>query len=382
MKHNKAIYLASGSLAVALVFIALQFSTDTPQQIITSESQSYSDAATNQPNKKVNTAAATKFPLENPKAIEAVEDNSETNPFYGEEAKTRLIQISKQFEQDIKYPSYSKPIEDEKALVKYTPNRSTEASLPIRPKDTNSPSINLKTDKLHYFQGEKIFATAHVRGVNEGSQIRVSGRVIQNGKTIQEQDGVYSDELPKLVSLEFDLGDFEASTLNDQLRVVASFEIEGRNYEIGSPIQYTSHIANIVDVASAQVRNEFLVIPINVQTSDIGYHQISANLYSAETGQPLVHLSAQKEMQTEVDRIELTAHIAALKAMGHEGPYLLKDMVLTRMPSPPKYTTEYGRVSQQEYYVEGFAFEEYDDVPYVDEEALARLDFLNQLGAN
>jgi hypothetical protein len=50
------------------------------------------------------------------------------------------------------------------------------------------------------------------------------------------------------------------------------------------------------------------------------------------------------------------------------------------MPSSPNFTTEYGSASEDSYAINGYAFDEYDDVPYVDEEAQQRHEFLQQVG--
>ncbi len=70
-----------------------------------------------------------------------------------------------------------------------------------------------------------------------------------------------------------------------------------------------------------------------------------------------------------------------LKKMGHEGPYELKDIKLIRSPSAPKYLTQQGLVEVASFSIAGFPFSEYEDIPYVDEQAQARLDFLTQLGS-
>ena len=123
-----------------------------------------------------------------------------------------------------------------------------------------------------------------------------------------------------------------------------------------------------------------LQIPVYVTTTQPGYHQLSAILFNAETGEPLVHLNAEKELLVERDMIPLQAHIAALKATGHQGPYLLKNFSLIRQPSEPDFTTRYGKVPSQAVPVDGFAFSEYRDEPYVDQEAQQRLEFLKKLG--
>ena len=105
-----------------------------------------------------------------------------------------------------------------------------------------------------------------------------------------------------------------------------------------------------------------------------------AALEVADTGKPLVHITAEKELLIENDFILLKSHIVSLKAAGSEGPYILKDFTLIRMPSAPTFMTEYGKVPEEGIAINGFSFSEYRDEPYEDAEAKERLEFLSKLG--
>jgi hypothetical protein len=80
-----------------------------------------------------------------------------------------------------------------------------------------------------------------------------------------------------------------------------------------------------------------LQIPLYINTSAPDLFAISGNLYDAESDIPLVHLNAIEELTSESGVIQLNTHIVALKKMGYEGPYKLKDISLSRGPSAPKY---------------------------------------------
>ena len=312
----------------------------------------------------------------------ALEKNYLENPFSGQETKARLIQISDGFAEDIQHPTTSKPIRDEVALQKYLPNQSVASSIAISPKIENSPEVSIKSSKHQYFMGESITAIAQVHGLTAEQNISVSGRLIQNGKQITTAMITPLAQDPHQFELNFhSLDNLELNSAN-LARVVASFQLGSQHIEIGTAINYVSAVASVDHIAAAQVENEYLSIPIYITTSSPGYHQVSGILYKADSKQALLSLSAEKELLTNYDAIPLKAHIAALKSMGHEGPYVLKDVTLTRMPSKPKFTTEYGTVSQDSFNIEGFPFSDYQDVPYVDEQAQARLEFLTQLGSS
>ena len=155
---------------------------------------------------------------------------------------------------------------------------------------------------------------------------------------------------------------------------------EGKVYSRGTSIEYISTMAAIEDVASAEIVDEYLNIPVYVATQKPGYHRVRGNLYDRETGEPLVHLRAEGQINSNADILTLKAHISALKAAGSEGPYELRDLSLQRLPSKPDYITEFGKAGQKVYDINGFSFSEYLDKPYVNEKSQRIAKELRRLG--
>ncbi len=313
-----------------------------------------------------------------PEAVAAAEPETvyEDNPFSSQEAKARLIQIADSYREQIQYPRHSRPIHSEAAYAKYVPNQSMPAGRPLNADGPDGPAISVKTDKHQYFAGDDIAVTTQLSGARSSS---VSVQLIMNGQEIQTSDTQAAvADTPQNFRLDIPV----SMHINGptEARVSARFSIDGAPREIGTPVLISPSIATVSHTGDAYVDGEYLKIPVYVDSRKPGYHQLSANLISADAQQPLVHLSEQHELQTNQGIITLRAHIAALKAMGDEGPYLLSDLRFVRMPSPPEFTTEYGRSAQDIFEVAGFPFSDYDDVDYVDEAAQERLQFLSQLG--
>jgi len=316
-----------------------------------------------------------------------VETNSVENPFLEKETKARLIQIADNFSEDIQYPHYSKPIRNNDELEKYLPNRSVASSVALRPSDDSSPRISIKSSKHQYFTGENIVSIARIDGLDTDQAVSVSARLVRNGHVLSETRGIRSEQDTASFDITFNKLDALENTGSGLLRIIAHFDMgnfapKNKGYEIGTPVNYVNVVASIDHVGAAQVNDVFLDIPVYVNTTNVGFHQVSANLYNAKTGKALLHLSAEKELLSERDVIPLQAHITALKAMKHEGPYELKDISLTRMPSRPDFKTEYGHVPQISFHISGYPFSDYEDAPYVDEQAQARLEFLTKLGGS
>lgn len=312
--------------------------------------------------------------------VTKVEDerNPEDNPFFEAETKARLIQVTQEFAQDIQYPDFSKPIRDADELNKYLPNESVASSLDIQQEGAVGPKLYLKTSKYQYFRGEVVTAQARIEGVPAGATIQVQSRLVKLGNTLSQTEGQVTSANSFMIT--YQPNDIPVIQGSDELRLIATFSVDDQQYELGAPLSYLNSIASIDDVASASVNEAYLEIPVYVTTRQPGYHQLAANLYDAKTGKPLVHLTSEKELSSTQDFLLLRAHAAALKVSGSEGPYVLKDFVLNRMPSAPRYETEYGQVNKASFKVNGVSFADFSDEPYVDEQAQERLEFLSQLG--
>ena len=314
------------------------------------------------------------------KINENSQDHHINNIFIEKEAKARLLQISNSFAKDILYPENSKPIRNQDELNKYTPNQSSTTSRATNIKKSESPQISIKASKHQYFIGETIFADASIEGLSSLQSVKVSGFLLQEGKIVANANVQRNTEIPSSYQLSFTSPANSVTNNSSSLRLVAQFNIDQQQYEIGTAIRYTHSVANIKYVGESFVNSAYLHIPVFINTTNTGYHLVSANLYDEKNEQPLVHLSEEKNLLSQNDFIELKAHVAALKSMEHQGPYELRDILLTRMPSRPNYVTEYGLVEKNRYSVNGFPFSDYEDTPYTDESTQERLEFLNQLG--
>ena len=294
--------------------------------------------------------------------------------------RARLAQVADDYAEQIQYPDTSLPIRNQEALSKYLPNKGFETERPIDVANESGPSIHLRTNKQQYFNGETIEASVSLSGLTDQHWIMVQLRLIGQGQELIRSEPMSGNQQASSYLLR--LTDVSAlpSAEPEMYRVVANINIDGQSYEIGTPVTLVPSVSEVTLVDTARISNEYLEIPVHISTTQPGYHELSANLYSQTSEQPLIHLSAQTELLDSDSVMALKAHVAALKVSGDSGPYWLKDIALQRMPSAPQFITEYGHASQQVYEVNGFDLDRYDDTPYVDEEANERLQFLRQLG--
>ena len=142
-----------------------------------------------------------------------------------------------------------------------------------------------------------------------------------------------------------------------------------------APFFYDEPIGRITEVGAAHVDGVNLVIPVSADLEGPGYYAVSGNLYSTD-GNPLVHLESKAQLSVFDNSTTLKAHRAALQAQGDAGPYLLKDLMLRKLPDKPGDRTLFGPSSKQIFKVQGFPFDRYAQDPYEDPLRKARLEFL------
>ncbi len=302
----------------------------------------------------------------------------EDNPLAERELLLRLSEVSDQYAEAIHYPVTSEPIHDAAALQKYLPNQSVSSAMPLDPSRPDGTRMLLQTDRYRYDSGQDVVATVILDALPAGAEVRVAGRLLRQGQLVAETAGITLEGGAAFGLL------FAAETLAGQpggeLRVVAEVGLDGRRHELGAPIEYgVGGGSSVVGPGDAAVDGEYLVIPVQIVTSRPGYHELSGNLYSANTGRPLVHLSTQEDVVAQSGILTLRAHIQALKVHADHGPYVLKDLQLFRMPSAPDFSIVHGSEHGQAHPISGFSFDQYDDLPYVDAEAEERLSFLRGL---
>lgn len=74
-------------------------------------------------------------------------------------------------------------------------------------------------------------------------------------------------------------------------------------------------------------------------------------------------------------------HAVTLRAAGEAGPYVLRDVDITRLPDQPGDATGYGSAVAASFPVRGFPLDAYSNEPWDDPEARQRLQFLQRLSS-
>lgn len=370
----KRISAIQAGVALCLAFIlGFSFWPSSPEQL--EESEVNSTITSNvAPVATVENAPPTKNTIPGVTQTEQGKD-------FAPELKERLLTISEAYEEQIQYPSFSYPIRAEELERKYMPDVAIANELPARLSDPNSPTLAIKSTKMRYFAGDQIEAVAAIRGLSEDVSSAIIATLKADGENVSNAIVTPLPDQPHTYQLQFQTVDTEQFSAHQELTIDTEFQFQGERYQRGTSIEYVTTIASIDQVAPASIDSEYLTIPVYVSTDKPGFHRIKGNLYDAQTDQPLVHLRDEAELDSQYGTLTFKAHIAALKHAGSEGPYVLKDLSLQRLPSEPDYTTEFGRVEVSDIQIDQFSFSEYNDQPYINEKAQRIAQELRRLGS-
>lgn len=277
--------------------------------------------------------------------------------------------VARQFAEAIQYPSESLPIFDPASVQKYIPNQSA----PIRFEE-NDVLLTLRSDNLRFSPTQTITGSVSVKGKNDAE---LSLHLIQSGQIIANIIAT-----PHEQEQSFQFPPLGQRWQDDELQLVATLKSSENEWIVSTPILrevIDEDSAQLTDLEPSKIDGAWLIIPVNLQIESVGFYRIEANLYSANDSRPLLHLTTEGELSRGSEQLLLKAHIRALKAMQGEGDYVLKNIVLEQMPSPPDFETKQGFVTLPSISIQGYPFNQYTDEPFQDAEALARLKFLQSL---
>jgi len=315
-----------------------------------------------------------------PVTIPGIEKKQEGFDF-DDEMKLKLKDISEAYAEQAKYPSFSVPIAADELAAKYLPDMPIVTELPADLTNPDSPSLSILPSKFRYFNGDELSALAQISGLPAEETSYVSARLVMQGKTLGNASVLAIEDQAHSYRLNFDVVGLDAIQWKENITMEVEFQLADGTYTRSVTVEYLKTIAQVDDIAAAEVQGEYLLIPVYVSTDKPGFHRLQANLYDAATGAPLVHLTGEEQLLSTSGMLTLKAHISALKASGSEGPYHLKDLMLRRLPSEPDYITEFGRVEESSFEVEGYRFSAYQDKPYTNEKAQRIANELRKLGS-
>lgn len=300
------------------------------------------------------------------------------NVLLNEDFKQSVKGIAQSFAQQSRFPATSMPIENEDALQKYIPNQSMGASLPFEGPNGEALRLSLRTDKYRYFDDDIIKVVVKLMGDSALIDAEIIVSVLANRKVLHQ---VASGPLNMgAFNTVLDTSKVNTSDWPKELHLQAVALVNGETMQVVETFRYEPQIASVKSVGKGSVESDYLVIPVAIDTKEKGYFRITGILFSESTGKPLVHLEGKSKITLISNTVNLKAQLRALQVNDDEGPYLLKNIWIEKMPGAPDYETAYGVADEDAYPIGKHSFYEYSDVDYEDPAAKRSLEFLNKIG--
>ncbi len=305
------------------------------------------------------------------------------DPYADEAIRAQLLQVADLYAETSKYPHTSQPIRNPDLAKESKPFTETEVDLPF-PVDGLEEPIRLlaAVDRYQYFAGDIITARLHVVGAPPDTFVQATAVMSgSQGDTplVATLDSV--DETLTNFTGSFDTRVAPPGVMTTEMLLKMQVEVGEETLFTSVPFRYSQASAQLVAVSYVRQEAENLVIALQYNVYQPGYYFVKAILEDAQTGQPLIQLQGEDRLNQGNGNLVLKAHISALRAMGSEGPYVLRSINTYRGSEDGEAYDVPASSAAARFDIQGFPFDQYDNIAHQDDLAAERLEFLQNLGA-
>jgi hypothetical protein len=308
----------------------------------------------------------------------------EINIYENEQIKAQFMEVAQAYSETAKYPHFSQPITNPDQVAVPEPFEFTEVDTPFPVDSQEQPlRLSLATDKSQYFLGDVIIARLVLRNAPENADVEVSAILasLTSGDTSVEVEFSLVEGSANEYRANIDPSVVAAEEIGAELLLKVGVKVNDDGLASTIGIRYDSAAARLTNISYARVQGEYLDIQLQYSVLVNGYFFTNAVLQDAVSGKPLLRLQAEGAMTESNNFMTMRAHIQALKASGSEGPYLLTNIAGYRGAERGESLDTPISSAQQNYQIQGYRFDLYDDVEYEDDLAKERIEFLTKLGA-
>jgi hypothetical protein len=299
---------------------------------------------------------------------EPLDDDVDPNQLGKEEFHDNLVAIANAYEKSLAYPVYSRLLNaDDHSLL------HPHQSYPVYKSylhETYSAAILLP--RYVFFEDSTIPVTLRLQSY-EGSSIP---KIVSVQAEIIDQDGeisvrfdlpsIKSESSEKLFQFDYKPADKEIINWSEEVNLRLTFTTAGGSKNILTKMfKYLPSIASINGKGQENVSGSHLVIPLHIDVEGPGDYKITANLFSQRTGEPVAHLMEECSIQDFFGTVELKVHSMVLKKKNAPGPYLLKNLVITRIPDSFQEPRMFGDTRESTFEIQGFDLDQYAARPYL-----------------
>jgi len=213
--------------------------------------------------------------------------------------------------------------------------------------------------------------------LGNGRELSASTRLSPVSKETTSNSQSYVGYLPsKLLQSHLSL----TTKRQEEVQLIARIAFSGdRSAQVGSIFKLVLTDALLTDLSPSRVDGEHMVIPATFDVSVPGYYRMQANLFDKQSGAPISHINTAFMLSEQDNTADFKVHAVTLRAMGFDGPYVLKDFNLSRGPARPGDLSGYGLSLNDYFDVNGHDLSLYEDTEYVDPATQQRLEFLHRM---
>lgn len=291
-----------------------------------------------------------------------------------------LTQVADVYRAQNRYPPFSQPIASEVDALRYQFNQPQQVRIPFPLANGATFDARLTLDRYHYFIGDEQQLSLSLSTSDESLIRDISLSVISVDGTLLHRQAL---SLPASSTIRHNLN-VDLSEHDDdwprelQWRLRAS--VGQQRLSVVAPFTYEAPVVTLTGVAEPHIDGEFLVLPLSLDYDRSGYYFVQANLYNAD-GDPLLHLETEGPLTANDPGLRLRASGPALIDLDAPGPYVLRDVHLTRMGGNGIPDLQ-GQAPQGEFQIPALDLEGYADSTWSDPLAQQRQEFLDELSNN
>ena len=300
----------------------------------------------------------------------------------GVDPSLAFVAMAQDYKQLIKFPPYSMPLSvnnhDLLNPYEFVPTK--------RPMDNdNKFSFELKVSRYVLFHGSPIPVTLTLQSnqnepLPEVQSLKVD--LLNAGVSVATIPMALSTNEPKqkVYSASYLPNSADAAKWRSELSVRVNIKLQGRQ-ETGlvESFQYIQPVAKVTGIGAEKIEGPNLYFPMLMDAKQAGRYKVEANLFTA-TNTPVSHLVSIGSLASGAGTIPMRVHVVTLKEKQAPGPYLLKDILVQRLPDELGGDSAYGSApSDAEYKIKGFPLDKYSQEKYTDPVLQEKLKFLEQL---
>ncbi len=383
---KKYILTAVAAAAVMATFLWLSKGDDSSNASADSQSNnglfSGSSTGTSQTEQDLTAERLSKNNGNNHESLRVENSSQPEDGKKGVDPSHAFLAMAQDYRQLIKFPPYSMPLsENNHDLLnpyEFIPTK--------RPMDSdNKFSFELKVSRYVLFHGSPIpinltLTSNQNEALPEVQSLKVD--LLNAGTSVATVPMALTtnEARKKIYTANYLPSTADAAQWKPELSIRVNIKLQGRQ-ETGlvESFQYIQPVAKVTGVGPEKIEGPNLYIPFLMDTKQAGRYKVEANLFTAN-GTPVSHLVGRASLAAGAGTMPMRVHVVTLKEKQAPGPYILKDILVQRLPDELGGDSAYGSSpADAEYKIKGFPLEKYSNEKFTDPVLQEKLNFLEQL---